>query len=94
MVEYDFYKYIYKGVSIDSLEWPAYEARAAAQLARYNRIYTVTAPDENAEAMAICAMSTSSFSGITPRSGLIVSFNIFKTSAMNLYIKLDPNLIL
>ena len=57
MVQYDFYANTYKGVSIDQLEWPTYEARAAAQLAQYKRIYTVTAPDENAEAMAVCAMA-------------------------------------
>lgn len=58
MVCYDFYTRTYKGVSIiDNREWVAYEARAAAQLAYYKRIYTVTAPDENAEAMAVCAMA-------------------------------------
>jgi hypothetical protein len=57
MVNYCFYMHNYKGVSIDLMEWPTYEARAAAQLAQYKRIYTVTAPDENAEAMAVCAMA-------------------------------------
>lgn len=57
MVNYDFYANTYMGVSIDILEWPTFEAKAAAQLAYYKRIYTVTAPDENAEAMAVCAMA-------------------------------------
>ena len=57
MVNYCFYMHNYKGVSIDLFEWPTYEAKAAAQLAYYKRIYTVTAPDENAEAMAVCAMA-------------------------------------
>lgn len=57
MVDYGFYMLTYKGVSIDIMEWPTHEARAAAQLAQYKRIYTVTAPDENAEAMAVCAMA-------------------------------------
>ena len=57
MVNYCFYMHNYKGVSIDLMEWPTYEARAAAQLAQYKRIYTVTAPDEKAEAMAVCAMA-------------------------------------
>lgn len=57
MVPYDFYKTKYLGGSISSENWPAYQAKAAAQLARYKRIYTVTAPEENAEAMAICAMA-------------------------------------
>lgn len=57
MVNYCFYMHNYKGVSIDLTEWPTYEAKAAAQLAYYKRIYTVTVPDENAEAMAVCAMA-------------------------------------
>ena len=57
MVDYYFYMNTYEGVSIDLMGWPTYEARAAAQLAQYKRIYTVTAPDENAEAMAVCAMA-------------------------------------
>ena len=57
MVEYDFYADTYRGSSIPEANWPLFEARASEQLARYKRIYTVTAPDENAEAMAICAMA-------------------------------------
>jgi hypothetical protein len=57
MINYGFYTNAYRGVSIDLLEWPVYEARASDQLARYKRMYTVTAPDENAEAMAVCAMA-------------------------------------
>ena len=57
MVEFSFYAGTYRGSSITDAEWPLYEARAADQLKRYKRIYTVTAPDENAEAMAVCAMA-------------------------------------
>lgn len=58
MVEHEFYILKYHGASISSPdEWYAYESRAAAQLARYKRIYTVSSPDENAESMAICAMA-------------------------------------
>ncbi len=57
MVDYGFYESIYHGSTIPFEEWAAYEARAAAQLARYKRIYTVTALDENAESMAVCAMA-------------------------------------
>ena len=58
MVEHEFYILKYHGASISSPdEWYTYESRAAAQLARYKRIYTVSAPDENAESMAICAMA-------------------------------------
>ena len=57
MVEYDFYLGVYNGVSIPADDWPMYEGQAAAQLARYKRLYTVTVPDEQAEDMAVCAMA-------------------------------------
>lgn len=57
MVSFEFYMSRYHGGSIHSQEWHTFEKRAADQLARYKRIYTVTAPDEEAEAMAICAMA-------------------------------------
>ena len=57
MVEFSFYRDVYRGSSIPATDWKLYEARAADQLARYKRTYTVTAPDENAEAMAVCAMA-------------------------------------
>lgn len=57
MVCYDFYVNTYRGSSIPPEEWGALEARAAEQMNRYKRIYTVTAPDENSEAMAVCAMA-------------------------------------
>ena len=57
MVTYDFYKSVYGGSSLTEAEWPEMEKRAAEQLSRYKRIYTVTAPDEDAEAMAVCAMA-------------------------------------
>lgn len=57
MVEYSFYRESYRGSSIPDADWPLFEKRAAEQLTRYKRIYTVTAPDEDAEAMAICAMA-------------------------------------
>lgn len=57
MVPYSFYKDKFKGGFISKEEWPGYERRAAAQLARYKRIYTVTAPDDAAENMAVCEMA-------------------------------------
>ena len=57
MVEFGFYRDTYRGNSIPEKEWQLFEARAAAQLCRYKRMYTVEAPDEQAEAMAICAMA-------------------------------------
>lgn len=57
MVDFDFYLNIYHGGAIPSEEWPAYEGWAVAHLARYKRIYTVTAPGPDSEAMAVCAMA-------------------------------------
>lgn len=57
MVDFDFYTHEYRGCSIPVGDFPLYAARAQEQLNRYKRIYTVTAPEENAEAMAVCAMA-------------------------------------
>lgn len=59
MVDYSFYVGSYHGGSISEAEWNRYAVLAAAQLARYKRIYTVTAPADSpdAESMAICAMA-------------------------------------
>lgn len=57
MVTYDFYRGIYLGSSITEQEWPALSARAQDQLDRYKRIYTVVAPEDSSEAMAVCAIA-------------------------------------
>jgi len=57
MVEYKFYTEVFRGCSISHSEWPMYEARSAEQLNRYKRIYSVVAPEDNSEAMAVCAMA-------------------------------------
>lgn len=57
MVEYEFYIGAYHGGSVSPEEWPAAEREASATLARYRRLYTVIAPDDDAESMAICAMA-------------------------------------
>lgn len=57
MPDYDFYLNVYHGGTIPEEEWPQYQARAAEQLARYKRIYTVTAPAPDSETMAVCAMA-------------------------------------
>ena len=59
MVNHEFYKSRYRGNSIPEREWPVFEAKAAARLARYKRIYTVTVPEgePDAESMAVCAMA-------------------------------------
>ena len=57
MVDLEFYMNVYHGESIPQDSWSEYETRAAAQLSRYKRIYTVKAPEENSEAFAVCAMA-------------------------------------
>lgn len=57
MVEYTFYLDAYGGSSLTPEEWAFYGRRAEEQLARYRRIYSVIAPGEQSEAMAVCAMA-------------------------------------
>lgn len=56
-VEYTFYTDEYHGASISAENWTALEARAEDRLNYYKRRYTVTAPEADSEAMAICAMA-------------------------------------
>lgn len=57
-VSYLFYTAEYGGDGIpDEETFDRLAKRAAAQLARYRRIYTVTAPEGDSERMAICAMA-------------------------------------
>lgn len=70
MIDYNFYTDTYHGCSISADEWPQLEARATDQLRRYKRIYTVTAPDENAEAMAVCAMAEAMAYFIAAQNGM------------------------
>ena len=59
MVDYTFYTDTFHGGSMSAEDWPVFEARAADQLARYKRIYTVTVPEgsTDAESMTVCAMA-------------------------------------
>lgn len=57
MPDYAFYRDVYHGGSIQESEWTAYASRAGEQLARYKRIYTVTAPEDTSEDLAVCAMA-------------------------------------
>lgn len=57
MTSYEFYTTSYHGDSIPAEHWDAYAERATAQLKRYKRIYTVTAPGADSEDKAICAMA-------------------------------------
>ena len=57
MVDYEFYIGAYHGGAISAEEWTAAEREASATLARYKRMYTITAPTPEAESMAVCAMA-------------------------------------
>ncbi|BAK99009.1 hypothetical protein OBV_18110 [Oscillibacter valericigenes Sjm18-20] len=57
MADYAFYTGTYHGGSIPETDFPRFAARAGEQLARYKRIYTVTAPETDSESMATCAMA-------------------------------------
>lgn len=57
MVSYDFYLDKYCGSSISEERWDTLERDASAKLSQYKRKYTVTAPEETSEAMAVCAMA-------------------------------------
>jgi hypothetical protein len=57
VVEYDFYTNNYRGASLTPEEFPAFCARAEGQLRRYKRIYTVNAPEDDSESLAVCAMA-------------------------------------
>lgn len=57
MVCYEYYRTAYRGGSIQPSEWPSYEARAEAQVARYERAYTVSYPGPQSRSMAVCALA-------------------------------------
>lgn len=57
MVTYEFYTKTFHGSSVTEAAWPALEREASAKLSQYKRKYTVTAPEEHSEAMAVCAMA-------------------------------------
>ena len=56
MVDPNFYEYTYGGC-VPAEEITVFLRRAEDQLKDYKRKYTVTAPEEGSEAMAICAMA-------------------------------------
>ena len=57
MVDFTFYQETYRGTSLTPEEWQIFGRRAEEQLARYKRIYTVTAPESDSEGLAVCAMA-------------------------------------
>ena len=69
MVTYDFYVGEYHGSSVSQENWATLERDASAKLRQYKKNYTVTAEDENSEAMAVCAMAETLDYFETARSG-------------------------
>ena len=57
MADHAYYTDVYLGCSVPEREFPFYAQRAAAQLNKYKRMYTVTSSGEDSEKMAICAMA-------------------------------------
>ena len=81
MPDFYFYTEQYGGNSIPAEVFGRLEKRAAAQLARYERIYTVSG-DENARKMAICAMADALYYyESAANGGLTVSSSIGSVSS-------------
>ena len=57
MVDFEFYHGTYQGTALTAADWVTFSRRAEEQLRRYKRIYTVTAPEEDSEGLAVCAMA-------------------------------------
>lgn len=62
MVCYEFYRTAYRGGSIQPSEWPSYEARAEAQVERYEHTYTVSYPTPESRQKAVCALAETLYS--------------------------------
>lgn len=73
MIDHEFYLKTYGGSSLTASEWPEYCRRAEAQLAKYKRTYTVTAPDQNSEAMAVCAVADALAYFVAAQNGAVGS---------------------
>lgn len=98
MPDYDFYVNVYHGNAIPNAEWPQYRARAAEQLAKYQRIYTITTSSPDNEYKAICAMAEAlhgfdllaSGEGGPVQSASIGSVSVSYGSAMDQAVDLSP----
>ncbi len=83
MADYAFYKEVYMGGSIsDEMEFLRLSARAQEELDRYKRIYRVTAPMEDSEDKAVCAMADAiNYFEAAQNGGLTTSSNIGSVSS-------------
>jgi hypothetical protein len=69
MVDYHFYCENYLGASIPVADFPLFSRRAEDQLANYKRVYTVKAPGEDSEAMAVCAIADAMYAITLAQNG-------------------------
>lgn len=69
--DYAFYTDMYLGSSIPEKEFSFYAQRAAIQLEKYKRMYTVTSPGENSEMFAVCAMADAIYGIDLAQSGML-----------------------
>lgn len=73
MPDYRFYRLHYRGDSLSEQEFPRLAGLAETQLRRYQRLYTVRAPEACSEAMAICAMADALYYFETAQNGGLVT---------------------
>lgn len=71
VVNYQYYTNEYLGNSVPSDDFPQLEKRAEEKLSYYERIYTVTYPDDNARKMAICALADNIYYYDCAENGLV-----------------------
>lgn len=82
MADYAFYLTSYLGGSVPENEFPRLAKRAGEQLARYKRIYQVTASGKDSEDMAVCAMADALYYFETAQNGgLVTSSSIGSVSS-------------
>lgn len=82
MADYVFYRTAYLGGSIPAADFPRLAKQAGEQLARYKRIYRVSAPEKDGEDMAVCAMADALYYFETAQNGgLVTSSSIGSVSS-------------
>ncbi len=93
MLDYAFYSTEYLGDSIPHSAFAPLAREAQAQLERYKRIYTVTAPQPNSEDMALCAMADALYYFQQVQSGALgssVHIGSVSSSAQTTQVDVSP----
>lgn len=92
-MDYAFYVTVYLGDSIPEGEFVPLMQQAQAQLARYRRIYTVTAPAPDSESMALCAMADALYYFQQVQSGALggsIHIGSVSSSAQTTQVDMSP----